>query len=68
MEGIKSIELRNNVLYFITSKNSMGKRAVLECDVFLVIGHSHDALLYVRKNKAYGTLMKVFMYILRIKQ
>jgi len=37
MEGIKSIELRNDVLYFIASTNNNGKRVVLGLDVFDVI-------------------------------
>ena len=37
-------ELRNNVLYFISGKNSYGKRAVQKHEVFNVIRHVHDVL------------------------
>lgn len=41
---LKEYESCNDGLYFISGKNSNGKRVVLEYDVFNVIAHVHDAL------------------------
>jgi len=68
MEGIKSIELRNVVLYFIASKNNNRKRVVLGLDVFDVIAHVRDALLHVRKNKPMLPLMKSIMKLLALSK
>jgi len=51
MEGIKSIELRKDELYFIASKNNNERRVVFE---IRVIAHV-NASLHVRKDKDYAT-------------